>query len=310
MKKRWYVLGAGAIGCLWASRMLKGGVDVTLLCRTEEKSKLLTASGITVEFTSQAEHFTPATTVVSESGPLIENLLITTKATDTVAAFTNLLHRINSDTCILLLQNGMGNYENLTATFPTNNLFVGTTTEGAYKKSENHIVHAGTGETNIGSLHPYVDQAGKDSLTTMMQATQLEWQWLDKIEPFLWQKLIINGGINALTVIHQCCNGDLLTNAEASQTIKAFAKEITALSFIQQQGWSQKALEEKIRSVAEKTAKNYSSSYQDIQQGRKTEISYINGYLAKVAEREGITLSINQSLLSRVQEIESKLDHS
>ncbi|GAB1085380.1 MAG: hypothetical protein SStaTSB_33820 [Shewanella algae] len=55
------------------------------------------------------------------------------------------------------------------------------------------------------------------------------------------------------------------------------------------------------------TAANYSSMYQDLKHGRKTEIDYINGYLQQRAEQYGLTLPINSELLAQIKALESNL---
>ena len=79
-----------------------------------------------------------------DGGP-ITHLLVTTKAYDVRRAVGAVSHRLNGDTRLLLLVNGMGLTEELREDFPGLDIYCGTTTEGAYRIAPLHIRHRGHG---------------------------------------------------------------------------------------------------------------------------------------------------------------------
>jgi 2-dehydropantoate 2-reductase len=92
----------------------------------------------------------------------IDSLLVTLKTSDTLHAINLIKHRIRPDSCVTLLQNGMGIYEELCQhVWPDRmerpQFVLGSTTHGAKTKSikynNNHsrsIVHSGLGTCSFG----------------------------------------------------------------------------------------------------------------------------------------------------------------
>jgi len=311
-KMNWHILGVGAIGSLWMARLMDCGAAVTLLVKDEEAAAHIRKHGIVLESLktkADARVFKPRCVAVSELASVdclkrqadIDNLLITTKAQRTIEAFMPTIPLLGQSSNMLLLQNGMGNLEQLMQLHPSDRWFVGTTTDGAYRKSKRHIVHAGIGGTQIGSpLQPCSD-AGRQSLVKLMSLLEADVEWVDDIEPIIWRKLIINSAINPLAVILNCNNGALASDAMAREKISALCLELEQLSFVRKQQWTASAMEKMILSVIEKTADNVCSSLQDIRDGRLTEVDSINGYLAQLALSESVLMPVNDELLSLVK---------
>ena len=57
--------------------------------------------------------------------------------------------------------------------------------------------------------------------------------------------------------------------------------------------------------VASGTGKNKNSMLQDVQAGRPTEISYLNGYVARWAEEQGRSAPVNALLQTLIKAKES-----
>src|SRR5690606_38383831 len=104
----WHILGIGALGGLWAMRLAMQTdtprLDVRLLLRDDHvKHQTLTLR----DGTARHSHDFVAETADQAFGP-IEHLLVATKAYDTLAALEALRPRLNSDSRIYLMQNGLG----------------------------------------------------------------------------------------------------------------------------------------------------------------------------------------------------------
>ncbi len=302
MPRHWSVLGAGAMGCLFASRLNQAGMQVTLLLREQDSARgetpdtvrvrLQDASGLS-EIELDSDHC-----VGREP---IELLLLTTKAHDAQAALAAIAPRLNDNSHIVLMVNGMGLVEELKRAHPALNFYLGTTTEGAYRRNPLSIVHAGRGHTIIG--HP--EGAAPPVWIADWIAALGSCAWEPEIEVALWQKLAVNCAINPLTAVHRCRNGELTNNTRLAIEAGALCSEIasvcTAAGFVDLAAH----LHQRVQSVARATAQNRSSMLQDILAGRRTEISYITGYLLQTAERLGVAAPLNRALMDSVLALEN-----
>jgi len=61
---------------------------------------------------------------------------------------------------------------------------------------------------------------------------------------------------------------------------------------------------EKVRQVCVATGENISSMLQDIRAGKRTEIDYINGAVARLGKETGVPTPINSALTVQVKAIE------
>lgn len=283
----WHVLGAGAIGCLFASALHHAGCPTVLLLRQGRDATPVT---VTVEREGSASCVELPVSIVSSPGH-ISHLLVTTKAQDVCAAVLSVAHRLDATSQVLLLANGLGFAEELRAGLPAPVYFYGTTTEAAFRTKIWHICHAGRGVTRIGRPGcplppPWFSQ--------WSQAVQ-PGNWDPDIEQSLWLKLAINCAINPLTALHRCRNGELAGPALAPVLAK-LCEEIMRVSAAAGFGTVTRDLPAQVAAVVHATASNRSSMLQDVLAGRSTEIDYITGYLLGVASHHGVAAPRNESL--------------
>lgn len=305
----WHVLGAGAIGCLFASSLHRQQLRVTLLLRD-------TAVGGRDPVQVETQYGTETCHIpldgVSADSP-ISHLLVTTKAYDVRPALAAVQHRLQENTRILLLANGMGFIEELRAQGLSHRIYCGTTTEGAYRLGPRHIKHAGTGETRIG-------MPGNQRCTTLPRneksdeapAWAQQWcaaiprcQWEPDIDAALWRKLAINCAINPLTALNRCPNGALAERRELARQVDQVCQEICRVSEAAGFGKLALSLPEGVATVIRGTAANRSSMLQDLEAGRRTEIDYITGQLLRIARQHGIPAPHNEELMRRILAIET-----
>ena len=76
--------------------------------------------------------------------------LITTKASQALAAFLDVRDSLHAEAPVILLHNGMGTYEQLCEYWNPNQLFAGTTTEAAWQDENGRLIYAGRGKTWLG----------------------------------------------------------------------------------------------------------------------------------------------------------------
>lgn len=300
------ILGVGAIGQLLAQQLAAAGLEPWLLPRANTPS--LAEQGeeqvYTLELGDQSLQ-TSFLCLAQDSSKLkqLNLLLVTVKAYQVEAALEPLLPKLHPDCRILLLHNGLGPHQSLAAKLNGRPLSLGTTSQGALKLSSNHIRQTGSGLTQIGDLSGApMPEVMKTTLLNAIPGSQ----WSDTILEALWQKLAVNAVINPLTAIHRVNNGALAA-PEFEGTICAILDELLQVAKQEGIALTFDALHARVKEVIRLTAANYSSMYQDLKHGRKTEIDYINGYLQQRAEQYGLTLPINSELVAQIKALESNL---
>jgi 2-dehydropantoate 2-reductase len=132
---------------------------------------------------------------------------------------------------------------------------------------------------------------------------------LDKITIAQLGKLAVNAVVNPLTACFEVHNGYLLNDSHIETIMDGLLKEIyavyTLLPEIQVQNslrshFTREKLKENLQNVISITANNYSSMYADVMNGKQTEISYINGYIARRGQELGVQCPYNSMLVEMV----------
>jgi 2-dehydropantoate 2-reductase len=316
--------------------------------RSEEGNETMVDGELSEQYTSREDYIPPAGNsdydrldnyhqlrrevgLERDSEETIYNLIVSTKAVNTIAALGPLRHRLTRSSTILFLQNGMGVVEEVceklfpdAETRPT--LMMGIISHGVYSQSSFTAVHAGFGTTAIGILPRYPrhirkilgkeDDAWSPSarymLRTLTRTPVLAAVGFSQIDLQLQQleKLAINAVINPLTVLLNCRNGDLLFNFATTRTIRLLLAEISLVirNLPELEGvpnidtrFSPNRLETIVVGVASKTSSNISSMLQDVRRGKETEVEYINGYIVRRGEELGIKCVMNYMLVQLVK---------
>jgi len=307
------ILGVGAIGTVmafwWQQRQplacLRPTDDHTALQRKLSFSEVVAAQ-LPEDLLATSEFTTASTSELQLSLPgwqneTLEWLLLSTKASATLPALQNIKTRLAKVKNILLLQNGMGQQQQvaewLAEASPTTRLWLGSSTDGAYLKENHdtpHYFYAGLGEVVVGPA--------ETSLPASAIKLPPHCQPVDNIHQRLFNKLAINAVINPLTALYRCPNGELISNPDYRERFLQLTAEVSRLG--NQLQWRLVSdFEQLVESVAVRTAANRSSTLQDLDAGRATELPWILGYVLEQAQRHNIRVPIATEL---AQQLEAK----
>ncbi|WP_028470483.1 ketopantoate reductase family protein [Neptunomonas japonica] len=300
----WHILGAGAIGCIWAAQLYKSEHDVTLILRSKERLQQLSESqGIIYQSTNGETSTFNVGAELAENNTPIKNLLICTKAYSTISALQSVADRLSSDTNVVLLQNGLGPQQEAVKLFPELSIWAATTTDGAYLSAPYHVVRAGHGETLIGAISMKAQPSLDNIIPT--PCGDLKITTSENIEHKLWCKVAINAAINPLTALNNCKNGILVSDTTLANKMQKICEEVEKIAAACGQDLFDKPLYEMARLIASTTAENYSSMLQDIKQNRPTEIEQITGFLCQQADKFECHAPENRMLLQQIKQLSS-----
>lgn len=292
---RIHILGAGALGSLFAVSLFRAGSNPCLIARDAERANNLRHAGIRCDGAAY-----PIDTVGPDklANSSIECLLLCTKAQDSLTALAAIEPALRPETAIICLQNGIGQHAAIAAQYPAASIFAALCTEGVTRTGSGEIIHAGVGHTDIGQLY-----GPPLSLPKALSEHRLKVNISADILPALWRKLAINGAINGLTVIHDCRNGELLQRSDVYNELCALVEEIATVLRAAGHGDASLDLFEQVRKVCTATAMNTSSMLQDFRAQRRSERDYVYGTLLREADLAGLEApmlkQLNQQLIRR-----------
>ena len=302
------IVGAGAMGCLYGAKLsLAASNEVYLLDVWQEHVDAINKNGLILEEQGVDVVYknVKAISDAKEAG-VCDLAIIFVKSTFTSAAVQNNREIFGPDTVALTLQNGLGNVELICDVIGSANVIAGTTACGATMLGPGKVRFAGRGKTIIGEID------GKESARTIaiseaLQNAEFETEISLNVMGLIWDKLLINVGINALTGITKLYNGELLDFPEIDELLEEAVKEAMAVAKAKGIALKTEDPVENTKQVCRNTAKNKSSMLQDVLNGKLTEIQMINGAIVREGKALGIATPVNMVLTNLITFIQRAL---
>ena len=298
------IMGAGATGGLFGGLLAFSGEDVWLVDIQREQADVIRSVGLTLEEGDKLQIIgVNATHDVTSLGKA-DLVIFFVKTYHTERAVSDALALEKEDTIFLTLQNGLGNEEVICKRINRKKVMLGVTGQGATFLGPGHVRHAGRGKTFIGELDQEVS-ARAIQIAKMFREADIDTEVSANIHELIWDKLLVNVGINALTALTELKNGQLLDYPETLRVMEVLVSE--AAEVARQNGVRIEGDPiEKVKAVAEATKGNRSSMGQDFDFRRKTEIDAINGAVVREAKRLGIPVPYNEVVTDLIKAIEKR----
>ncbi len=299
------ILGAGALGSLIGARLSKTEVRTTLYSTDERHMQAIQKNGLHVEEldgSTQSFPLTACSSLQAVQGKA-DVVLVTVKSYATDEAVASILDRCSPSTLFLTLQNGIGNWEKIAQTAGRERVLLGTTAQGATLLEPGRIRHGGNGPTFMGETQG-PPSSRVESLVKIFRQAGLDTRSSEVMERLIWEKLMVNVGINAITALTAIRNG-MIAELEPGRALSRSAV-LEALQVARVKGFSLgEEMVERVLTVARATAVNRSSMGQDVDRRKRTEIDAINGAIVQFADEADIPVPVNRTLTQLIQVMES-----
>ena len=298
------VVGAGAMGSVWAASLAAAGNEVSVVDVSEEIVEAINSGGLTVEVkdgTTTARM--PATTNPDEVGP-VQAVFFFVKANHTASAAKLSAPLVEPSTTIVSLQNGWGNADVLAETYDPEQIVVGVTYSSATVSAPARVAQTGAGPTYVG---PFADDSGMDraeSISDLMSGAGFESQAIPKVKTEVWKKLILNAATLPTAALTNLRAGELEAQGPMLELVDAITEE--AVQVARAQGYEIEVGErvEQIHQTLEGAGMGKPSMLQDAETRRKTEIEVINGAVVRAAEESETEAPLNQAMVALVGGLE------
>ena len=299
------VVGAGAMGSLFGGLLAEAGHEVWLFDIWQDHIQVVTQNGLVIEDEAKARQIRLNAVDAPEKIGNSELVLVFVKSTQTASAAETASKLLGNSGLVLTLQNGMGNAEIISEYIRPDRIIVGTTAHGATMLRAGKIRHAGKGPTIMGMwAGDEKDYKIARQTAAIFKQAGIKTTAVEDVRTVIWDKLLVNVGINAITALSGITNGQIL-DLESTRELSHLAVQ-EAVAVAQAQGVEiREDPMAHVFQVAVATAPNRSSMGQDVDHQRPTEIGSINGFVVREAHRLGLSVPVNQALTTLVETMEA-----
>jgi 2-dehydropantoate 2-reductase len=298
------IVGAGAMGSLFGALLTEAQNEVWLHDVWAEHVHAINENGLIIEYMGKTRRVhVKATTNPKDIGQ-VELVILFVKSTQTRSASGPAAALAAQDGSVMTLQNGMGNADIISELIEPARILAGTTSHGATMLGPGNIRHAGRGATTIGSWSRSKQGFLRARyFSEFFTRAGIQTDAVEDVHKVVWNKLLINVGINAITALTGITNGQIL-DLEATREISRNAVE-EAVSVARVLGIDvDPDAVDQVFKVAKGTDVNRSSMGQDVDNRRQTEIGAINGYIVQEADKLGLEVAVNRTLTALVETLQ------
>ncbi|MCL2429974.1 MAG: ketopantoate reductase family protein [Alphaproteobacteria bacterium] len=297
------VMGAGAVGCYFGAMLARAGARVRLVGRPALVDAI-TRDGLRLEGVDFKARL--AVSATADPGGIAGAglVLFAVKSPDTETAGRAIAPHLAPGAVVLSLQNGVDNAERLRAQI--GNVVVPAVVYVAVEIPAPGVVrHNGRGDLVIGELGPRrAGEALIAKLAAYLAGAGIPTLISDNVEGELWWKLILNCAYNAVSALGRSRYGSMMAMPQIRLVMSEAVREIIALAQAKRVRIAMPDPVEAMLRFSESMPEAISSTAQDLERGRPTEIDYLNGYVVRECDARGLQAPVNRTLYALVKLLE------
>lgn len=284
--ERIVIVGAGAMGCLFAARLALAGKAVTVVDVDPARLELIAKEGIALHDDAGEHVARVEAKLAGEVTGQVDLLMLFTKGMHSAAAVRSVAHLVETEFTVLTLQNGLGNVEAIAEVFSPARIVWGVTDFPADLAGPNLVASHGAGHIFLGNYPDGADaRAGK--VARLFEASGLHAVADPEVKIAVWEKVAFNAALNALCTVSGLPVGGL-DHPAGRRAAKAVIDEIVAIAAALGVVIDRPRLDGKVGFALANHRTHKPSMLQDRIAGRATEIESINGAIIAVADQYAI----------------------
>lgn len=298
-----FVVGAGAMGCLFGGGLKEAGNEVLLVDVWKDHVQRINSQGLLIEQDDQKRTVQAPACLPDEVIETPDLVLIFTKSFHTETALASIAGALADHTHIMTLQNGVGHVDVIRKFVDTSRIIHGVTTYPCDLVGPGHIRTQGDGHIKMMT----VDKNHSEFLVAaddIFSKAGFNCRISPDVDVAIWEKLAFNSAMNALTAVLRQPVG-AIGDAEEGRTLALqIVDEVVVVAQKQEIAVDRKRICATVEMALAEHRDHQPSMLQDILKGRKTEIDFINGAAISAARSFGLTLPVNETVYRLVKTLE------
>lgn len=294
------VLGAGAMGAVYASKFFDESQFSTVLVARDSRYDRLRAQGLTVN----GKLYSVPVVHPDEGAKPMDLIIVALKNHNLSEATNDLKNLVGDETTLISVMNGLDSEEFLGSFYGMDKVLYAAAVGMDPIREGNSVVYTNAGKVLFGesdNSHPServrrvqaaFERAGIvcDTPVDMMRT--------------LWWKFMINVGVNQASAVMRAPYGIFQSSPDAQALMETLMREVIVLAQRIGVNLGDHDLDEWYTVLKALSPEGKTSMLQDIEAGRKTEVEVFAGKVVELGKIHDISTPVNQTLLRIVHVLE------
>ena len=248
---------------------------------------------------------TPVAVATDASGVARADLvLVAVKSPDSTTAALALAPHLRADARVLCLQNGVDNAATIGTSLrqPT---YAAVVYVGAQRDGPGLVRHLGRGDLVIGSPRGLNAEADADvdlrAIAELFNHSGVPCVVAPDVDAALWSKLAVNCGLNAVSAVGNARYAHIQKSPAACAVVEAAIMETVDVARAAGIHLDAGAMIANTWAIATAMPQQSSSTAQDLERGKATEIDALNGFVVRRGASLGVPTPVNTTLHALVK---------
>jgi 2-dehydropantoate 2-reductase len=294
------VLGAGAMGAIYASKFFDASGFSTVLVARDRRHDLLASEGVAVNGKRYA------IPVVHPDGavPLADLVIVALKNHHLPEATKDLKNLIGPDTTLISVMNGLDSEEFLGSAYGMDKVLYAVAVGIDAVREGNSVTHTKLGKLFFGEADNSHPSERVRSVQAAFDRAGVVAETPTDMVRMLWWKFMINVGVNQASAVMRAPYGVFQSSPDARAFMDSLMREVIVLAQRIGVNLGTPDLDGCYAVLKTLSPEGKTSMLQDIEAGRKTEIEVFAGKVVELGKSHGIPTPVNQTVLSIVHVLE------
>lgn len=304
-KKKYAIIGTGAVGGYIAFKLQESGYDVHCLLKSDYE--YVQKNGLTLVTENSNFNIKIKTYLETKNMPICDVIIVTLKTFDNCILNEIIPNITDRNTSIVLLQNGIGMEEELSRLFPNLNIIGATTSLKVSRISQGKIRHFGFNSIDI-SCFSNENNNELNSIVKVFEFIGFKCEIYDKLNTMRWKKLAVNIPGSGLQIVLNSSMQELIKNKFSYKLLCDLVKEV--ISTADKCGAK---LPDNYYEFRLKTYNNilnmppfYNSMKEDFDANKKIELESIYKNPLKIAAKHNVEMPLTSCIFNQIAYLSEK----
>ena len=290
------MMGAGAVGGYYGSRLAQAGHDVKFVARGAH-ADALRRSGLQIKSELGDVDLRPVH-VVSDLQQVgsVDLVVVAVKLWDTEGAARAILPMIDASTAVVSLQNGIDKDETLAGIVGREHVLGGVTYILARLTEPGVIVHSGTPQRILIGELDGGRSSRVDDIVEALTKSRIDATASRDIRRDTWEKFAFLATNSAVTAVTRETIGVLRAHATTRALLRDAMQEVVDLARAEGIAIADDFVDERMRFIDTLPATGRASMAQDLLRGARLELEWLSGTVVRRAEKLGVHVPVHRTL--------------
>lgn len=282
------IVGAGAMGAMYGSHFVAGGVDTWLVARPERAARFrsLTVNDSPLE----AEVVDPQ----DPDGRVADLVIVAVKHHQLAEAMTEISELVGPDTTFLSVLNGLDSEDIIARRFGNENVLPCIALGMDAEREGQDVRFRQVGRLVFGPTAEFGSPERVAPVQAVLDQAGLAWDTASDMRHEMWWKFLVNVGINQASAVMRAPYGAFKTEGPARSLMLGLIDEVIAVAQAEGVDLGPGDVARWDQVLSGQPEDGWTSMHQDVEAGRATEVDIFAGRVLTLGAQHGIATPYNQ----------------